>query len=116
MGNTKSALKNARKTRARTLRNRHVKSRLKTLERQFQACLEGKDEEATRKASAEFISALDRAAKSSIIHENKAARKKSACSAKLALDGNSPAKANQVEEQVEAVEEQVKAVEANEES
>jgi len=65
------------------LRNRQVKSRLKTLERQFQACLETNDEEAARKASAEFISALDRAAKSSIIHHNKAARKKSACAKRL---------------------------------
>ena len=66
------------------LHNRQAKSRLKTLERQFQACLEGKDEEAARKVAAEFISALDRAAKSSIIHRNKAARKKSACTKRLA--------------------------------
>ena len=84
MANTKSASKNARKARSRMLHNRQVKSRLKTLERQFQACLEGNDEEASRKAAAEFISALDRAAKSSIIHRNKAARKKSACSRRLA--------------------------------
>ena len=66
------------------LHNRQVKSRLKTLERQFQICLEGNDEAASRKAAAEFISALDRAAKSSIIHRNKAARKKSACTKRLA--------------------------------
>ena len=95
MANSKSALKNARKTRARTLRNRHVKSRLKTLERQFQTCLEGKDEDAARKASAIFISALDRAAKSSIIHENKAARKKSACAKKLAAGAKTPSKSSQ---------------------
>ena len=84
MAITKSAKKNDRKTRSRTLHNRQVKSRLKTLERQFQACLEGNDEAASRKAAAEFISALDRAAKSSIIHRNKAARKKSACAKRLA--------------------------------
>ena len=72
------------------LKNRQVKSRLKTLERQFQACLEGNDEEAARKASAEFISALDRAAKSSIIHRNKASRKKSACAKQLS-SGNANA-------------------------
>lgn len=66
------------------LRNRQAKSRIKTLEHQFQACLEANDEEAALKASIEFVSALDRAAKSSIIHGNKANRKKSSCSKKLA--------------------------------
>ena len=113
MANSKSALKNARKTRARTLRNRHVKSRLKTLERQFQTCLEGKDEEAARKASAIFISALDRAAKSSIIHENKAARKKSACAKKLAGGGKTLSKASRDKAPEEAPEE---APEVSEES
>ena len=87
MANTKSALKNARKARTRMLSNRQVKSRLKTLERQFNACLDNNDEEAARKASAEFISALDRAAKSSIIHRNKATRKKASCTKKIARIG-----------------------------
>ena len=84
MANTKSALKNARKARTRMVRNRQARSRIKTLERQFKTCVEANDENAARKASAEFISALDRAAKSSIIHHNKAKRKKSSCSKKLA--------------------------------
>ncbi len=95
MANTKSALKNARKAKARMLSNRQAKSRLKTLERQFNACLDGNDEKAARKASAEFISALDRAAKSSIIHRNKATRKKSSCSQKIARIGESPAPVEQ---------------------
>ena len=45
------------------LRNRQTKNKLKTLEHQFNACLDSNDEEAARKASVEFISALDRAAK-----------------------------------------------------
>lgn len=94
MANTKSAQKNARKARVRMLKNRQVKSRLKTLERQFQACLEGNDEEAARKASAEFISALDRAAKSSIIHRNKASRKKSACAKQLSSGASNATVAN----------------------
>ena len=72
------------------LRNRHSKSRLKTLEHQFQACLNGNDEEKARQASVDFIAALDRAAKSSIIHPNKAARKKSSCAKRLAATGESP--------------------------
>ena len=94
MGNTKSALKNARIARNRMLRNRQAKSRIKTLERQFQACLEGNDEDAARKASVEFIAALDRAAKSSIIHHNKANRKKSSCANKLARIATPSAETN----------------------
>ena len=89
MANTKSAQKNARNARVKMVRNRQVKSRLKTLERQFQACLEGNDEKAARKASAEFISALDRAAKSSIVHSNKASRKKSTCAKQLSSGASS---------------------------
>jgi len=70
-------------------RNQQSKNRLKTLERKFQACLNGNDEENARQASSDFISALDRAAKSSIIHPNKAARKKSACAKRLASTGKS---------------------------
>ena len=40
MANTKSAIKNIRKNRARYLQNRMVISRLKTLEKKFQTALE----------------------------------------------------------------------------
>ena len=53
MANTKSALKNARKTRARTIRNRPLKSKLKTLEKKFRASVEKENaEEATETAKA----------------------------------------------------------------
>jgi small subunit ribosomal protein S20 len=53
MANTKSALKAARKTERQTIRNKGVKTRLKT-----------------------YASAMDRATKSGIIHRNAASRAK----------------------------------------
>jgi len=76
MANTKSALKNARKNSARYEHNRAVKSKLKTLEKKFQSSLELKDGEQARESARVFISALDKAAKSALVHRNKVARKK----------------------------------------
>ena len=79
MANTKSALKNIRKNKARYLRNRAVISRLKTLEKQFLSAIENKSKEDAGKASSLFISALEKANKTNIVHKNKIARKKSRC-------------------------------------
>jgi len=76
MANTKSAEKNARKNSARYERNRAVKTKLKTLEKKFQASLESKDGDQARESARIFISALDKAAKSALVHRNKVARKK----------------------------------------
>ena len=84
MANTKSAIKNIRKNRARYLQNRMVISRLKTLEKKFQTALESKDSILAKDASSAFISALEKAKKSSLVHANKVSRKKSRCSAMLA--------------------------------
>lgn len=80
MANTKSALKNVRKSSRLTEHNRQVRSRLKTLAKKANSA-EG---EAGAKAAVEYISALDKAAKRGIIHENKARRHKSALAPKLA--------------------------------
>ena len=87
------------------LHNRQAKSKLKLLERQFNTCVESNDEEAARKASVEFISALDRAAKSSIIHRNKATRKKSSCSNKIARIGQTTDSTKVEQEQKDTQEE-----------
>jgi small subunit ribosomal protein S20 len=84
MANTKSAIKNIRKNRARYLQNRMVISRLKTLEKKFHTALESKDSSLAKDASSAFISALEKAKKSSLVHANKVSRKKSRCSAMLA--------------------------------
>jgi small subunit ribosomal protein S20 len=77
MANTKSAIKAARKTERQTLRNKAVKTRLKTLHKKFEAAAAGTDKEAVRSAGADYASAMDRATKSGVVHRNAAARAKS---------------------------------------
>lgn len=79
MANTKSALKYIRKTKLRTLINRQIKSRLKTLYKKVQAASVAENEDALLSASREYISALDKAGKSGLVHANKIARHKSRC-------------------------------------
>lgn len=79
MANTKSALKYIRKSKLRTLRNRQVKSRLKTLYKKVQAASASEDKDALVSASMKYISALDKAGKTGLVHANKIARHKSRC-------------------------------------
>ncbi len=67
---TPSALKRLRQTEKRTLRNRAVKSRVKTLVKKARTT---GDPEALRAA----VKALDKAAAKGILHRNAAARRKS---------------------------------------
>ena len=84
MANSKSARKNVRKNRTRTLQNQAVKSRLKTLEKKFGASLGSGNVEEAREASKLFVSALDKAVKKSLVHRNKVARKKASCAKAIA--------------------------------
>ena len=79
MANTKSARKSIRKSKLRTLCNRRVKSRLKTLYKKVQAAFTSEDKDALVSASRDYISALDKAGKTGLIHANKIARHKSRC-------------------------------------
>jgi small subunit ribosomal protein S20 len=79
MANTKSALKYVRKTESRTLHNRQIKSRLKTLSKKVEAAAAGGDKDALATASRQYVSALDKAGKSGLVHANKIARQKSRC-------------------------------------
>jgi small subunit ribosomal protein S20 len=84
MANTKSAIKAARQALRRQDRNKTVKSRLKTLSRKLATLTsESKNDEA-RAVAVEFISALDKAAKSNVVHKTAVARHKSQLS-KLVL-------------------------------
>ena len=81
MANTKSAIKNHRKTIARTLHNRSRKSRIKTLAKKVQElAADGSDKEALKSAAIDFMSAMDKAAKTNLIHANKASRAKASVS------------------------------------
>ncbi len=76
MANTKSAIKAARKAVRLTERNRGVKTRLKTLRKQLDALISKKDD-AAKTAAADYVSAMDKAVKSGVVHKNAASRAKS---------------------------------------
>ena len=76
MANTKSALKAARKTVRLTERNRGVKTRLKTLRKRLDDLLAKKDVEGGKAAAAAYVSAMDKAVKSGVVHRNAASRGK----------------------------------------
>lgn len=84
MANTKSALKYIRKTETRTAQNRQVKSRLKTLAKKVANAVEGDDKEAQVIAVRAYLSALDKAGKTGLVHANKIARHKARYAALLA--------------------------------
>jgi small subunit ribosomal protein S20 len=76
MANTKSALKAARKTARLTERNRGVKTRLKTLRKGLDDLMAKKNLEGGKAAAAAYVSAMDKAVKSGVIHRNVASRAK----------------------------------------
>lgn len=85
MANTKSAIKAARKTVRLTDRNRGVKTRLKTLRKQLDELLVKKDATAGKTAAAAYVSAMDKAVKSGVVHKNAASRGKAHAAKALAL-------------------------------
>lgn len=71
----KSALKRARQAKARSLRNRSARSKLKTLSKKVETRVLNKDLDGAKAALKEAISAIDKAADKGIIHRNAAARR-----------------------------------------
>jgi small subunit ribosomal protein S20 len=76
MANTKSAIKAARKSLRLTERNRGVKTRLKTLRKRLDTALAAKDVAGSKTAAAAYVSAMDKAVKSGVVHRNAASRAK----------------------------------------
>lgn len=84
MPNTKSAAHRMRNSARRHLHHQGLKSRLKTLERNYLALVgAGKKDEASAALRA-VSAAFDKAAKSGVIHPNNASRKKSRLTVRLA--------------------------------
>lgn len=83
MANIKSAQKRIRVIEAKTLRNKMIKSALKTKIRKFEAALTVKNADEAKAAYIEASKALDMAASKGVIHKNKAANKKSKLALKL---------------------------------
>ena len=77
MANTRSAEKNIRKTKARTLRNQATKSRVRTIRKRVLAAIEKGDVKTAEAELNSFASAADKAAKTKVLHKNTANRLKS---------------------------------------
>lgn len=83
MANTRSALKQMRQNEKRRLRNRMIRSKVATALKAAQAGLSQKPNEAKALAAA-AIRALDKALTKGVLHQNTAARKKSALARRVA--------------------------------
>jgi len=79
MANTKSAVKRARQTLKRSLRNRSVETRLRTMQKQARS-----SEVSNLDGIRSVVSAIDKAAKRGIIHRNAAKRRKARLNKALA--------------------------------
>jgi small subunit ribosomal protein S20 len=83
MANHFSALKRARQTERRTVRNRANTSRLRTQLRDLRETIEKGDKAAAQQMYRETVSALDKAIQKGTLHENTASRYKSRLSARV---------------------------------
>ena len=83
MANHFSALKRARQTERRTVRNRANTSSLRTQLRDLRETIEKGDKAAAEKVYRETVSALDKAIQKGTLHANTAARYKSRLNARV---------------------------------
>ncbi|HCW72663.1 MAG TPA: 30S ribosomal protein S20 [Clostridiaceae bacterium] len=77
MANIKSAKKRIKVTEAKTLRNKMVKSALKTSIKKYETALNAGNAEEAKVLLVSAIRSIDMAASKGIIHKNVASRKKS---------------------------------------
>ena len=83
MAKTRSAAKQARSSVRRRAHNRAVKSELHTLELKFLSAVAAKNAAEAATVYRALSSALDKAAKTQVVHKNNASRKKSRLAARL---------------------------------
>ena len=83
MANHFSALKRARQTEKRTVRNRANTSRLRTALRELREALAKGDKSAAEQIFRQTVSALDKAVQKGVVHDNTSSRYKSRLSARL---------------------------------
>ncbi len=84
MANIASQIKRNRQNETRRVRNRAVRSRLKTLIKIFNTAVDAGDADAAREAYAKAARELDKAATKRVIHRNTAANRKSGMAKRLA--------------------------------
>ncbi|AND85678.1 30S ribosomal protein S20 [Clostridium tyrobutyricum] len=83
MANIKSAKKRIKVIETKTLRNKIIRSSLKTTIKKFLTAVENNNAEEAKIAYLASARSLDKAVSKGIIHKNKAARKKSRLAARL---------------------------------
>ena len=83
MANIKSAKKRIKVTEVKTLRNKMVKSALKTIIKKYEVAVTAGNVEEAKAAFKAAVKSLDMAAAKGVIHKNKASRKKSRMAIKL---------------------------------
>lgn len=83
MAKTKSALKALRRSEKRRLRNKAIKSAMRTYLKKALLALEEKEPEKAKEAVRIACARLDKAASKGVIHKNEAARRKSKLMRKL---------------------------------
>ena len=80
----KAALKRMRSDKRRESRNSRILNELKTLSKKFETLISAKNKESAQALLKEVVQKLDKALSHGIIHKNRASRKKSRLSKKLA--------------------------------
>ncbi|HEX5542697.1 MAG TPA: 30S ribosomal protein S20 [Micromonospora sp.] len=83
MANIKSQIKRNRQNEKRRLRNKSVKTSLKTAIRKFHEAAEAGENEKATELMRSASQALDKAVSKGVIHENQAANRKSAIAKRL---------------------------------
>lgn len=83
MRKNKSAIKRAKQSEDRRLRNSHVKSTMKTNIKRVVSALENKEKESLNEVLKKTVSYINKAASKGVIHKNNAARKVSRLSKKV---------------------------------
>ena len=77
MPNTKTAMKRMKKAEVRRVRNKYVKSKVKTAIRRFEEALKLGDQQQAKEKLVLANRIIDKAAAKGVLHKNNAARKKS---------------------------------------
>ena len=83
MPNIKSAKKRCLVISTKTLRNKMIKSELKSSIKKFEAAVETGDKDTAKAAYLVAVKKIEKAEKSNVIHKNNSNRKKSALTLKL---------------------------------
>ena len=83
MANIKSAKKRIKVTTVKTMRNKAVKTQLKTEIKKYEAALAAGDRAAAEVAYKDAVVIVDKAVTKGILHKNTAARKKSSMTLRL---------------------------------